>query len=329
MADLATPLSIRVAATLSLVELAGSAGATAEQLASETGTATPALRCLLDHLVTIGVFDRDRESSQYRPTDLGAQLSEDAPEGIKPLLDINSAGGRAELAFVELLGTITTGTPGYVQRYGRDFWADLDARPELRRSFDAQMNWRFRVQATQIAERFDWSRFSEVLDVGGGDGTVLAAILHAHPDLRGRVLDLSPTATAATDRFATAGLDDRAGALSGSFFDPLPVGADAYLLSDILHDWDDDHARKILTGCRRAAAPDGTVVVIEPVQGQGADTAMDLFMLMCFGGRERTVDELAKLAADCGLMLHASGPVADGRTALEFGLAPHMVDEPG
>jgi 2,7-dihydroxy-5-methyl-1-naphthoate 7-O-methyltransferase len=199
MADLATPMSIRVAATLGLVERAGSAGATAEHLASETGTSAPALRLILmkgsfinlrlmkdpfinlsergmlDHLVTIGVFDLDAESGRYRPTDLGAQLSEDAPEGIKPLLDINSAGGRAELAFIELLGTIVTGAPAYAHRYGRDFWTDLDAQPELRRSFDAQMNWRFQVQAPQIAERFDWSRFSEILDVGGGDGAVLAA----------------------------------------------------------------------------------------------------------------------------------------------------------
>ena len=82
---------------------------------------------------------------------------------------------------------------------------------------------------------------------------MLAAILHAHPDLRGRVLDLSPTTTAATARFTAAGLDDRASAVSGSFFEPLPVGADAYLLSDILHDWDDDHARKILSGSRQPA----------------------------------------------------------------------------
>jgi 2,7-dihydroxy-5-methyl-1-naphthoate 7-O-methyltransferase len=325
MADLATPMSIRVAATLSLVERAGNAGATAEQLASETGASAPALRCLLDHLVTIGVFALDTESSRYRPTTLGAQLSEDAPEGIKPLLDINCAGGRAELAFVDLLETLTTGTPAYVHRYGREFWADLDTSLELRRSFDAQMNWRFQVQAPQIAQRLDWSRFSEILDVGGGDGTVLAAILHAHPDLRGRVLDLSPTTTAATDRFAAAGLDDRASAISGSFFDPLPAAADAYLLSDILHDWDDNHARKILAGCRRAAAPNGTIVVIEPVRRQGADTAIDLFMLMCFGGRERTVDELTRLAADCGLILHNSGPVAEGRTALEFAVAPTPV----
>ena len=322
MADLATPMAIRVAATLSLVEHAGSAGATAEQLASATGSATPALRCLLDHLVTVGVFDLDAESARYRPTSLGAQMREDSPEGVKPLLDIDCAGGRADLAFVELLGTITTGDSAYVRRYGREFWADLDARPELRRSFDAQMNWRFRVQAAQIAERFDWSRFSEILDVGGGDGMVLAAILHAHPDVRGRVLDLPPTATAAAERFAAAGLGDRAGAVPGSFFDPLPVGADACLLSDILHDWDDDHAREILARCRRAIGPDGTVVVIEPLRGQGAGTAMDLFMLMCFGGRERTVDELTGLAAHCGLVLRSSSPVADGRTALEFAVAP-------
>ncbi len=321
LADLATPMAVRVAATLGLVERAASAGATAEHLASVTGTATPALRCLLDHLVTVGVFELDPGSGHYRPTDLGAQMSGDAPGGVKPLLDINRAGGRAELAFVDLLGTVTTGAPAYAHRYGRDFWADIDAEPELRRSFDAQMNWRFRVQAPQIAERFDWGRFPEILDVGGGDGMVLEAILHAHPDVHGRVLDLPPTAAAAVERFAAAGLDDRAGAVAGSFLDPLPAGADAYVLSDILHDWDDAHARAILTGCRRAAAPDGAVVVIEPVLGQGTGTAMDLFMLMCFGGRERTVDELAGLAADCGLVLRASGPVADGRTALEFGVA--------
>ncbi|SEP46078.1 methyltransferase [Amycolatopsis saalfeldensis] len=319
MADLATPMSIRVAATLSLAEHAGAAGATAEQLAAETATAAPALRRLLDHLVAIDVFALD--DGRYRPTDLGAQLREDAPEGIKPLLDITCAGGRAELAFVDLLGTVTAGTPAYEQRYGREFWADLGTDPKLRRSFDAQMSWRFQAQAPQIAERFDWSRFTEILDVGGGDGLVLAEILRAHPGLRGRVLDLEPTSAAAADRFAAAGFGDRAGAVSGSFFDPLPAGADVCLLSDILHDWDDEHAHEILAGCRRAAAPDGTVVVIEPVLGQGTDTAMDLFMLMCFGGRERTVDGLAALGAGAGLVLRASSPVADGRTALEFGVA--------
>ncbi|WP_338600994.1 methyltransferase [Saccharopolyspora sp. SCSIO 74807] len=322
MADLATPMAIRVAATLSLVERAGGAGATAERLAAETGTSEPALCRLLDHLVAIGVFDFDAESGRFRPTDLGAGMSGETADGVKPLLDINASGGRADLAFVELLGTVTTGAPAYQSRYGRDFWTDLDAHPQLRRSFDAQMNWRFQVQPAQIAEHFDWTRFGEVLDVGGGNGVVLAAVLRAHPGLRGQVLELPPTAAAAAARFAAAGLDDRAGAVSGSFFDPLPASADAYLLSDVLHDWDDEHARKILAGCRRAAAPGGTVVVIERVPDRGVDTAMNLFMLMCFGGRERTITELAELAAGCGLVLRNRAPVAEGRTALEFGVAP-------
>lgn len=150
---------------------------------------------------------------------------------------------------------------------------------------------------------------------------VLAEILAAHPRVRGRVLEMPPTAAAAAERFAAAGLGERATVVPGSFFDPLPPGADAYLLSDVVHDWDDAHAGRILDGCARAAGSHGTVVVIEPVLGRGVDTAMDLFMLMCFGGRERTVDELTRLAAESGLALRGSADVADGRTLFEFGVS--------
>ncbi|MBB5890002.1 methyltransferase [Kutzneria kofuensis] len=314
MVDLATPMAIRVAATLNLVEHAGSAGATVDRLAADTGTSAPILRRLLDHLVAVGVFDRD--SDRYRPTALGMQLTED---GFKPLLDINRAGGRADLAFVDLLQTITTGASAYTHRYGREFWADLDAHPHLRRSFDAQMAWRFANHAARIASNFDWGRFGTIIDAGGGDGNLLAAILQAHPGVRGTVVDLAPTTEPALARFAAAGLSDRATAVAGSFFEPLPAGADAYVLSDILHDWDDDHCRTILARCRDAAGPHGAVIAVEPLI-QGAGTGMDLFMLMCFGGRERTVDELAALAAECGLTLRRSTAVSDGRTALEFGV---------
>ncbi|EOD63897.1 methyltransferase [Amycolatopsis vancoresmycina] len=311
LADLATPMAIRVAATLGLADHEG----TAAELASATGASPAALARLLDHLVTAGVFAF--ESGRYRPTDLGAQLR---TEAAKVLLDINRAGGRADLAFADLLGTITTGEPAYERRYGRGFWADIDAEPRLRRSFDAQMGWRFRDHAPRIAGRFAWSRFPRIVDVGGGDGVLLAEILRAHPEVRGEVLDLAPSATAAAERFAAAGFGDRASAVAGSFFDPLPPAADAYVLSDILHDWDDDHAARILTRCREAADPSGTVVVIEPLH-EAAGTAMDLFMLMCFGGRERTPAELETLAADSGLVLRETVAVSDGRTALEFGVA--------
>ncbi|QUQ62658.1 methyltransferase [Kutzneria sp. CA-103260] len=307
LADLATPMAVRVAATLGLAERAGD-GATAAQLAAETGTSAPALGRLLDHLVTVGVFEQDGD--RYRPTALGQQIRD-----FLPLLDMNRAGGRSDLAFVELLHTVTTGGSAYKHRYGRDFWDDLDVNADLRRSFDAQMAWRFTSQLPQVAERFDWSRFPRIVDLGGGDGNLLTAILLAHPSVRGEVLDYGDSAAAAQARFVAAGVADRAGAISGSFFDPLPPGADAYVLCDILHDWDDDSVSKILTACHHTS---GTVIVIEAVRGLGSGTAMDLSMLMCFGGRERTIDQLAALAADCGLQLRATTTVAHDRTALEF-----------
>ncbi|MFD9702960.1 methyltransferase [Lentzea sp. NPDC059081] len=315
LADLATPMAIRVAATLGLVEHAGD-GATAAELAERTGAAAGPLARLLDHLVTTGVFEED--AGRYRPTPLGAQMHPGSPEGVKPLLDISCAGGRAELAFADLLDTVTTGVPAYQVRYGRQFWDDLGADPRLRTSFDAQMNWRFRTHAPRIAANFDWSRFPAIVDLGGGDGPLLTEILAAHPSVRGTVVDLPPTAAAATARFAELGLSDRASAVAGSFFDPLPAGADAYLLSDVLHDWDDEACRKILTRVRNACAPHSTVVVVEAVRGHGADTGIDLFMLMCFNGRERTVDELAALAASCGLEFRNAVVVSDGRMVLEF-----------
>ena len=131
-------------------------------------------------------------------------------------------------------------------------------------------------------------------------------------------MDLAATAKAAAEAIATASLDGRASAIGGSFFDPLPAGADAYVLSDILHNWDDARAGEILAGCARAADRNGCVLVIEQLREQKADTAIDLFMLMCFGGRERTSAELSTLAASCGLQWRSTTQAADYRTFLEF-----------
>jgi hypothetical protein len=320
MASLATPMAVRVAATLRLADRIGDAGATAVGLAAETGTSATALARVLDHLVAIGVLTR--ANGRYRLTPLGGELRTELLDE----LDVHAALGRAELAFVELLHTVTTGGPAYPRRYGRDFWADLAAAPELRESFDAESSRRFRDRAARIAEGFDWSRFATVVDVGGGPGRVLTAILTAHPRVRGRLVDLAPTAVHAAEEFAAAGLGDRAEAVPGSFFDPLPAGADAYLLSDVLHDWDDQQAHAILARCGEAAGTRGTVLVLERLRGEGADTATDLATLVFFGGRERTAEELADLAAPHGLVLASVTPVAGDRTLLEFGFAAGPVD---
>lgn len=314
MASLATPMALRVAVTLGVPERLRGDGAGVDELAGDLGVEPVPLGLLLGHLATLGFFERT--STGYRTTEYGEHLCGDSLTTV--LLDLGTAGGRAELAFVELLHSVTTGQAGYDRRYGRDFWADLADRPPLRESFDRQMAHRLRAEVPQLATGYDWGRFATVVDVGGGPGTLLAAILAAHPGTRGRLVDLD--VSAATRTFASQGLADRASAVEGSFFDPLPAGADAYLLCDILHDWDDEQAGRILARCAEAARPEGRILVVEAVGGRRAGTDMDLAMLVIFGGRERRVPEFEALASAHGLELGAVTDVSGGRSLLEFGI---------
>ena len=316
MAGLATPMALRVAVTLGLPDRLRDKPATAEQVAAEIDVSATALGLLLGHLETLGIVERT--GAGHRTTGFGAALCRDAGNGLTNFLHLDMAGGRAEMAFVELLHSVTTGEAGYVRRFGQDFWADLTEQPHLRASFDQQMTDRFRTQVPQLLAGYDWGRFTTLVDVGGGNGTLLAAILAAHPRLRGHLVELEATAAAARDLFREHRVDDRAEVTAGSFFDPLPEGGDAYLLCDILHDWDDEHAHRILDRCVEAVAPGGRVLVVEPVGGRRAGTEFDLAMLAIFGGRERRVEEFRDLATAHGLVLDGVIDVSDGRCLLEF-----------
>jgi SAM-dependent methyltransferase len=162
-----------------------------------------------------------------------------------------------------------------------------------------------------ILSAYDWGSLTHVVDVGGGNG----ALLTEHPTLRGTLVDLPKPAEAARRAFAAAGLADRADVVAGSFFDPLPSGADAYLLSDVLHDWDDGDAKAILRRCAEAAGDRGKILVIGEYgpDGESPSTATDLRMFVFLNGHERRVSEVAALAGDCGLRLastHAAGEIS-------------------
>ncbi|WP_414943989.1 methyltransferase [Amycolatopsis sp. cmx-11-32] len=316
LAGLATPMALRVAVTLGLPDRLSGDGAAAGELAAELGQSPLALDLLLGHLVTLGVLERT--SNGYRTTEYGANLRAAAGNGLAGLLDIKAAGGRGELAFVELAHSIATGQAGYLRRYGQDFWTDLAEHPRLRETFDHQMTQRFSAQIPGLVGGFDWSRFGTIVDVGSGHGSLLAAILTANPSVRGHLVDLAPTAAGAEKELRAQGLEDRTEVTAGSFFDPLPAGADAYLLSDILHDWDDERAHRILARCAEAARPGGRVLVIEAVGGLGAQTEWDLVMLVLYGGRERRLVELRELAAAHDLVFDSVTTLTDERSLLEF-----------
>lgn len=314
MADLATPMALRVAATLRIADQIAQGVRTAPELAAIVRADPDALDRLLRHLVTAGVVTRD-DAGQYALTDLGEVLRDDHPTSLRAMLDTESAIGRADLAFVQLLHAIQTGRPGFPIQFGRSFWDDLAADPVRTASFDAQMGVDVSADAADVAAGYDWGSLGHLVDVGGGNGALLAVILRHHPTLRATVFDLPATAEAARTLLAEAGLADRADAVAGSFFEPLPPGTGGYLLSAIVHDWDDASARAILRRCAEAAGPAGAVFVVEKIGGDGETlrTGMDLRMLVYFGGKERSVPQLEALAAAAGLRLiavHPAGPMA-------------------
>jgi hypothetical protein len=314
MADLTVPMAIRVAATLRIADHIAAGARTATELADLAKVDVGPLEQLLRHLTAAGVLSRE-EADRYGLTSYGEALRDDHPSGMRARLDIEGALGRAELAFVELLGAVRDGKNAYNARYGRSLWEDLAADAGLSKSFDEMMAFNLGGVLTAILSAYDWGSLAHVVDVGGGNGALLTALLTAHPNLRGTLVDLPKPATAARHAFAAAGLADRADVVPGSFFDPLPSGADAYLLSDVLHDWSDDDARAILRRCAEAAGDKGEIFVIGEYgpDGESPSTAMDMRMYVLVNGHERRVSEVVKLAEESGLGLthiHAAGEIS-------------------
>jgi hypothetical protein len=306
-ADLVTPMTIRVAATLCVADHIDAGHRTAEELAAETSVNADALERVLLHLVGAGVLTKD-ETGNYGLTSLGEQLRmgdrmrRDDPAGRPPWLDLNSVFGRAELSFVRLLDTVKTGKVAYHAHFGTTFWQDLTDDPAWDAELYALAAQQIVLDGQEIADAYDWGALGNVIDVGGGDGKLLVTLLRTHPTLRGTVVDRS--AERARKTIHNAGLVDRADTIVGSFLEPLPPGAGGYILSRIQSDWNDVDARTILSRCAEAAGPGGKVFVVDEFAAEEeaqSDTATDLRMLVYFGGKERTRTQVRDLAADLGL----------------------------
>ena len=158
------------------------------------------------------------------------------------------------------------------QLYGTPFWADLAADPARAAAFDEQRGCASGLEAPSIVAAYDWGALGDVMDVGGGNGTLLIALLNEYPALRGTVLDLPGAAESARKLIDAAGLADRADVVAGDFLERVPPGAEGYLLSAVIHSWNDADARRILSGCAEAAGQDGAVFVIERVPDADAHT---------------------------------------------------------
>jgi hypothetical protein len=318
--DLVTPMALRVAATLRLADFMPDddtgEGAVLGDLAERAGADPEALARMLRHLVQHGVFTEPRPG-QFAANQTAALLRTGHPAAV--WLDLDGFGGRMDLAFTGLAHTVRTGEPAWEQVFGQPFWAYLDANPAISASFDATMA----VDAgnAAVADGYDWTTVRHVADIGGGTGTLIAEVLRRHPRLRGTLADLPETAARARQYLAGLGLDGRCEVVGQSFFDPLPPGADTYLLSRVIHDWDDAAASAILRRCAEAAGSTGRVLLIESHGTAGGDPAafaeMNLRMLVLAGGRERTIDDYSALAAGAGLQVTAVHDITERHVIIE------------
>ncbi len=313
LSDLITPMTIRVAVTLRIPQKISGGGQTAKALAAATNSDPDVLERILFHLVSVGVLTRD-DDGRFGLTRVGDQLLLEDNGAVNPeFLDLNTVVGRAELSFVRLPDVARSGDiVAYSAQYGTGFWDDLGEEPSSAAHFDQVMADGMQKRVQEIAESYDWGALGSVVDVGGGNGTLLAGLLRAHPGLRGTVVDRD--AGPATRTFREAGLTDRAAALSGSFLEPLPAGAGGYVVSRIQSDWNDADVRTILGHCADAAGAAGRVIVVDEFaaeEGVRTDSETDLRMLMYYGGKERTMEQVRELAADVGLSVRSLRRAAD------------------
>jgi hypothetical protein len=306
---------VRAAADLGLPGHLTDKPATTAALAAACGAHEGALQRLLRALTAMGVVATD-DSHRYSLTPLGEALG---PGRLGPWTQY-SAADPAWSAWAELGYSIRTGEPAFGHVHGMPSWDYHAAHPEVAARFQAGMAAVTAGVADAVASRYDFSRFPVVVDVGGGDGTLLAAILRRSPSIRGVLADLPPVIERARPVIAATGVLDRCDLHGGDFRASVPAG-DAYVLKSVLHDWDDDEAVEILARCREVARPSAPLIIVERVLPERVTSAdleavlADLNMLVLLGGRERTEAEYGQLLARAGFRLDQVMP-----TGTEFSI---------
>lgn len=301
---------IQLAAELGLADLLAAAPRTSGELAALTGTDPDALFRLMRTLARQGLFARDGEGGdvRWRLAPLGETLRSDVAGSFRPMA-LYWGLGSLRAAWDHLDHSIRSGRPGFRRANGAEFFDHFATHPDDGAIFDAFISQPQRYAAHAAA--VDWSGFAHVVDVGGGTGAFLREVLARNPDLVGTVFDtervigaMPPTGDVIAGRLR---------AEAGSFFERVTPGADAYVLSQVLHDWPDPPCLAILRACRAAMPAHAVLLVMEQVVGEGPDPAfadhLDMAMLVLLGGRERSRAEFDRLFAPAGFALESVTPM--------------------
>ena len=295
-----TTQAIAVAAELRLADhMAERRDATVERLASATGTGADSLRRLLRYMAGLGIVERSDDS--YALTELGQLLRTDANPSLHPLALLY--GGPFYRSFGDLLYSVRTGREAFDHVFGKHHFEYFAERPELGDLFDRAMASSASIFG-RVAEIVDLSAARVVVDVAGGNGQLLAQILRAAPHMRGVLLERPHALEAARSTLEAAGCVDRCELIAGDFTTAVPPGGDIYILSRVLHDWDDQRCRMILERCAETMSPQAELLILERLlpedDSPSLALAWDVHMMCNVGGRERTAGHYRRLLWESG-----------------------------
>jgi hypothetical protein len=305
--------AVSVFARLGVADALATGPRDAEEIAEPTGAHGPTLYRLLRALGDVGVV-AELENRRFALTPFGEMLRSDVPGSLRARATIIGLPFHRD-PWTDLYETIQTGESAFDRVHGTELFDYLAEHPEDAAVFDAAMNSISTPLTVGIVQAYDFTPFGTVVDVGGGHGGLLTAILATNPHLQGVLFDKPAVVAGAEEVISSAQVADRCKVVSGDFLDSVPEGGDAYLLSNVIHNWDDDHAVQILGRCRVAMANTGCVLLAELVLPEGVAPSMaklaDLGMLiMTSGGRERTEAEYRTLCDRAGLRLTRIVPSA-------------------
>ena len=307
------------AVKLGLPEKMGARPWSAEALAAELGLSQPHLLRFLRGLATLGICE-ERPDGNFALTSLGQSLKPGSPSrlGEKVMIVVEQYWQ----PWVDLVSTLQTGAPAFDHVFGTDVWAWRNENFRGGDIFAAYLAGETFAQAGPIVKVLDLSGVDRVADIGGGHGGLLAAILQAHPVMRGILFDLPQTIIGAKKFLKSRGVLDRVTLVSGDFLAEIPVEADLFVLKSVFQHWDDVAARAILESCREAMPARTRLAIIErlfPEAASGDPSAvmLDLHMMVINGGRVRTLQEFERLLLEANLALSAVHATSAGLSVVE------------
>jgi len=311
--------AVYAAAELGISDILADGSCSVDELAVRTGTHAPSLFRLLRALASCGLIEEQRDG-HFMTTALGNALREGAPGSARATI-LTIAGSWQWKAWDQFLQVLRTGKSGVKAAFGKDLFGFLAEEPLHSARFNDAMVGMHGAVASAVIAAYDFSQFKSIVDVGGGKGALLTAILKDQPQIRGLLFDLPETAKAARAFIAASGLEARCAFHGGNFFERVPPGHDAYVLAHVLHDWNDDEAVSILRKCREAMSAKARLLILEAVLPDGNTPhhgkLMDLLMLTVTGGIERSRGEFAQILARSGFVLSHVHPTATHQSLVE------------